>query len=285
MIDSKVRLTGGGYTITLSDSAEKLQRQPGGGGWGMVPVVNSWFEGAGDGATLRGTRRTQRELSIPFAAFGANAREVEANLRQLVRIIRNPFLVHIDLADGQSFSITAVYDSGLEGAYTAAPDKWATATLVLKCPDPYWVSDASQAFIIAPTPAASAFLALYSGLPVASSAAFGTVAATNIGDVDSRPTWTVHGPGDALTLAVNGVGLILNKVLSSTDIVTIQYVNGGWTITDQTGLNLYTYLATSPPAVFPVLPPGGSVVTATMTGTGVASFIQCVYPERREIIY
>jgi hypothetical protein len=283
MIDSKVRLTGGGYTVVLTDSAEALHRQPGGGGWGMAPVINSWFEGAGDGAMLRGTRRTPRELRIPVAAFGADTRAVESNIRNLVRIIRNPFLVHIDLDDGQSFWITATYDSGLEGVYTASPDQWAQATIVLKCPDPFWTSDASQAFVVAPNPALTPLLDEFANLHVASAAAFGTVSVTNVGDVESRPTWTVHGAGTAVTLEVDGVGLTLTRALSASDIVTIAYADGGWTVKDQTGLNLYAYLSASP--VFPTLPPGGSIVTASMTGTDTNAYIRCVYPERREVVY
>jgi len=283
MIDSKVRLTGNGYTVTLKDSADGLHRQPGGGGWGMAPVVNSWFEGAGDGEQLRGVRRTRRELQIPISAFGADRAEVEDNIRSLVRVIRGPFQVHVDYSNGESFWIEATYDSGLEGVYTVAPEHWNEATIILKCPDPYWTSDASQAFVIAPTPADAPFIPLLAGLHVASAAAFGTVGVSNVGDVESRPTWIIHGPGAALHIAVNGVGLVLNKTFLSTDIVTIKYEGGGWTIKDQAGVNQYPYLDPAP--VFPVLPPGGSIVTASMTSTGTETYIQCVYPERREVVY
>src|SRR5690606_10133985 len=209
--------------------------------------------------------------------------EVEDNLRQLVRVIRGPFQVHVDYLDGRSYWIDATYDSGLEGVYTAAPERWNTMTINLKCPDPYWTSDAQQAFVIAPSPADAPFLPELAGLHVASAAAFGEVVAQNVGDVDSRPTVTAHGPGTGLTIAVNGEGLVLNKTLGINDVVTIDFVDGGWTIVDQTGANLYPYLDPAP--LFPVLPPGGSVVTASMGDTGVQSYIQFVYPERREVVY
>lgn len=285
MIDSTVRLVGNGYTVTLTDSAKELHRLPGGSGWGMAPVVNSWFEGAGDGDIHRGTRRARRELVFPIAALGGTPRQVEAQIRNLVRIIRDPFRVYIDLQDGNSYWIEAIYDSGLEGAYSATPAEWNEMSVVLHCPDPYWTSDEGQSFVIAPVPAASPFLDPLTGLNVASSAAFGTVTINNVGDVASRPTLTIHGPGEDPTFLVNGVGFVLEKTLTSTDVVTVKYEDGGWTIEDQTGANLYGDLAVSPPPVFPELPPGVSVVTATMTSTGVESFILGTYPERREVVY
>lgn len=283
MIDSKVRLVGDGYTITLTDSAKELHRRPGGSGWGMAPVVNSWFEGAGDGDILRGTRRVRRELVIPVAAFGGTPRAVETNIRTLVKIIRNPFRVYIDLEDGRSFWIDAVYESGAEGVYSATPAEWNEMDIVLSCPDPYWTSEEAQSFIIAPAPASNPFLAPFSALSVASAAAFGSVTVMNNGDVASRPTITIKGPGVDPTFQVDGVGFTLTKTLTASDVVTVEYKDGGWTIVDQTGANQYGLLSTLP--VFPELPPGGSVVTANMSGTDSTSYIRAVYPERREVVY
>lgn len=283
MIDSTVRLVGNGYTVTLTDSAEELHRQPNGSGWGMAPVVNSWFEGAGDGARLRGTRRARRELVIPIAAFGGTPRQVERAIRDMVRIIRDPFKVFVDYDDGQTFWIEAVYVSGVEGFYSAAPSEWADMQVVLHCPDPYWTSAVSQSFIIAPAPAEAPFLPDLAGLHVASASAFGEVTVSNVGDVESRPTWTIQGPGTNPTIQVNGVGFVMEAVLEPEDIITVEFIDGGWTITDQTGANRYTELQVTP--VFPTLPPGISVVNALMTATGVDSYIQCIYPERREVVY
>jgi hypothetical protein len=287
MIDTTVRLVGGGYSVTLTDSAEELHRQPGGSGWGMAPVINSWFEGAGDGALLRGTRRAVRELVIPIAAFGGTPRQVEASIRSMVRIIRKPFRVYIDVhATGQSFWIDAVYNSGLEGVYSMTPDQWNDAQIVLHCPDPYWTSEVSQSFVIAPKPADAPFLPELAGLHVASSAAFGEITVSNVGDVESKPTITIHGPGTNPTFLVNGQGFLLQKVLGPTQLVRVEFRNGGWVIEDvDSGNNLYGQLAQDPPPIFPELPPGVSVVTATMTDTGTQSYIRAIYPERREVVY
>lgn len=285
MIDSTVRLTGQGLTVTLTDTPEQLHRRPGGSGWGMAPVANSWFEGAGDGARLRGTRRTRRELSIPIDVLGNSRQEIEDSIRSLVRIIREPFLVHVDRVSGESFYIEAVYESGLEGVYTTSPEYWNQISIVLSCPDPYWTSEAVQSFVIAPVPAAYPFVQRLSALPVASSAAFGQITIENTGDVPSRPTWTIKGPGVNPTINIAGDGLVLTRTLTASNVITITYADGGWTIVDETGANQYPLLATSPAPVFPLIPVGTTLATVSMTGTDPTSYVRAVYPERREVVY
>lgn len=285
MSDSTIRLTGQGNTVVLTDSPEQLHRRPGGSGWGMAPVTNSWFEGAGDGDQYRSTRRTRRELVIPVDVLGNNRQEVEDNLRRLVQIVRQPFLVHVDRDSGESFYIPAVYESGLEGVYSVAPEQWNQVNIVLKCGDPYWTSEAVQEFVVAPVPAPFPFVQRLAALPVASSAAFGQVTITNSGDVESRPTWFAKGPGTALTLNIGGDGFVLNRTLTASNLITVKHNGIGWTITDEVGANQYPLLAASPSPVFPVIPPGTSVATVSLAGTDATSYIRATYPERREVVY
>jgi hypothetical protein len=257
-------------------------RQPGGGGWGMVPVVNSWFEGAGDGAKLRGTRRTQRELRIPIRAFAGDRQGVEDAIRLLAQSIHDPFQVFVDYHDGRSYYVDAVYEAGAEGLYGDDPTQYTDMPLILKT-DPYWTSVQSQSFTVAPAAALAPFLPKWSALNVGSAVALGTVTVSNIGDVSSRPTWTIHGPGANLSIMMDGRGFSLNRVIPDTETITVEFAQGGWTIKNQLGVSLYTNLSTAP--YFVEFPPGLSVVNVAMDSTGPASFIQSVYPERREILY
>lgn len=278
-----VRLVGSnGQSVTLLDSAEDLMREPGGSGWGMVPVVNSWFEGAGDGARLRGTRRTTRELSIPVSAFGMNRQGVEMQIRRLTNTIHDPFKVFLDYQDGRSYWIDAVYEGGASGQYGNNPTRQNKLPIVLTCPDPYWTSVQAQTFIVNPV-LGDPFLPELSGLHVSSSVAQGLVTVTNVGDVTSRPTWTIHGPGSNLTIKHNGRGLVLEKTLTSTDRVYIAFIENGWTIKDQNGANLYEFLGDAP--YFPELPPGTSIIEVTMIDATADTTIQAIYPERREVLY
>lgn len=284
MIDTTIRLVGAnGTTVTLLDSAEELMRRPGGSGWGMAPVANSWFEGAGDGARLRGTRRLQRELVIPISAFGTDRAGVEVQLRKLAGAIRNPFQVFMDYADGRAFYIDAVYEAGAQGQYGNNPTRQNDMPIVLTCPDPYWTSVQFQTFTVKPN-LGDPFLPELAELHVGSSIAQGAVTITNTGDVASRPTWTITGPGTGLSITIGGRGLILpTYTLTAGTIVTIKYANGGWTIKDQLGSNLYTQLGTAP--WFLEFPPGVSIVDVALSGATAATTVQAVYPERREVVY
>lgn len=283
MIDATVRFVGAnGRSVTLQNTASQLMREPGGSGWGMVNVVNSWFEGAADGARLRGTRRVQRDLTVPVSAFGANRDDVETQLRQLTNVIHEPFQVFMEYNDGRAYWITAVYDSGASGAYTPDPEHWAQMPLVFKCPDPYWTSVAFQSFSVKPASGAP-FLPELANLHVTSSVAQGQITINNVGDIASRPTWTIKGPGGNLSIAYNGVGLVLNKALTAADVVTIKWEDYGWKIEDGAGVNLYPLLGPAP--FFPEFPPGTSVIDVTMTDADANTTIQVIYPERREVMY
>lgn len=284
MIDTTIRLVGAnGETVTLLNTAEELMRMPGGSGWGMAPVANSWFEGAGDGARLRGTRRLQRELIIPVSAFGAARTDVEFQLRRLAGAIREPFLVFMDYADGRSFSIPAVYEAGAEGVYGNNPERQNQLPIVLKCPDPYWTSVQYQSFTVKPS-LGDPFLPELAELHVGSSVAQGQVTVTNEGDVASRPTWTITGPGDGLSLTIAGRGLVFPTYsITAGTTVKIEYADGGWTIKDQLGANLYPYLGPAP--WFLEFPRGVSIVDIAMSNATSATAVQAVYPERREVMY
>lgn len=284
MIDATIRLVGAnGQSVTLLDTPEQLMRMPGGAGWGMVPVANSWFEGAGDGARLRGTRRLQRELVIPISAFGASRAEVEVLLRQIAGTIREPFKVYMDYADGRSYWIEAVYEAGASGQYGANPERRADLPIVLKCPDPYWTSVQFQTLTVKPA-LGNPFLPELAELQVGSSVAQGQVTVNNVGDVSSRPTWTITGPGTALSMTIGGRGLVLpTYTLTAGTIVTVKYEDGGWTIKNQLGANLYTQLGPAP--WFLEFPPGTSVVDISMTDATSATKIEAIYPERREVMY
>ncbi|AVR56759.1 minor tail protein [Microbacterium phage Elva] len=284
MIDATVRLVGkNGQSVTLLDTPDQLMRRPGGSGWGMAPVVNSWFEGAGDGARLRGTRRVQRELVIPITAFGMSRGEVEVELRRLAGTIREPFQVFMDYADGRSYWIGAVYEAGASGQYGANPTRQADMPIVLKCPDPYWTSVQYQTLTVRPS-LSDPLLPELAELHVGSSVAQGQVIVNNVGDVSSRPTWTITGPGSALSLMIAGRGLTLpTYTLTTGTVVTIKFEDGGWTIKNQVGANLYTQLGPAP--WFLEFPPGTSTVDITMSDATSATKIEAIYPERREVMY
>ncbi|AUG84813.1 minor tail protein [Microbacterium phage Dismas] len=284
MIDATVRFVGAnGTSVTLLDTADGLMRRPGGSGWGMAPVVNSWFEGAGDGARLRGTRRVQRELVVPVSAFGTDRQGVENLIRQLAGAIRNPFRVFMDYADGRSYWIEAVYEAGASGTYGNNPEHQNDLPLVFKCPDPYWTSVQFQTLEVKPA-LGLPLLPELAELHVSSSVAQGQVTVENVGDVASRPTWTITGPGSGLSITIGGRGIVLPAyTIAAGTVITVKFEEGGWTIKNQLGQSLYTQLGPAP--WFPEFPPGTSVVDVSMADATTATSISAIYPERREVMY
>jgi len=78
-----------GTLVALSDAGVgPFTRGVGTAGSGLVPVLNSWFEGAGDGARWRGSRKSSRLYLLPIIVHGATSGEVEANQRMIARALR-----------------------------------------------------------------------------------------------------------------------------------------------------------------------------------------------------
>lgn len=110
----------------------------------------------------------------------------------------------------------------------------------------------------------------YGGPPftVGSGFTLANAAATNSGDVDAYPVWTIKGPVDSVTVGVNGRTIAAPIVLTADDTLTIDadprvlaaYKNGS-DVTTQLG-----------EADFAPIPAGAEVpLTLSMTGTGSVS--------------
>lgn len=283
MVTTTVRLVAPGRgTIRLRDDAIDYLRMTGGSGWGLAPVVNHFFEGAGDGAQLRGQRRATRTLTIPTAVMGEGRQDIENKLRAWARVIREPFRIYIDYSDGKQFWIPAVYDTGASGAYTPDPDAWAEMPVAFKCEDPLWTSTQLQQFVVQQGSPSPGMLPWLSMLMVSPGGAFGQGQLNNPGDVESPAQWIVTGPASGVEIDIDGGGFTLGAV-SAGEEIRIRKQNRHWTVTDQTGANRYAL--TNMTAVFPFVPPGSSTITINVTGASADTRVVCLYPERREVIY
>lgn len=280
----KIRLVGPGGTIHLTDKAADYLRTQGGSGWGMAPVANSFFVGAGDGAVYRSTRRTQRIYTLPVIVFGSGRQKIEDRIRALTRVAREPFRIYADYPDGRSYWIEAIYDSGAAGDYNDSPEQYAELPFVFTCPDPYWTSVVMQSFTIESGVADQPLLPEFAELWIGPSAAIGSVQVSNVGDVPTNPSWRLTGPiGAGAAISINGQGFTFKPAIRGDEVITIQRVNNGWTISDQDGVNRYADLGPAP--VFAALPAGTSTVNVTATEVTPASSVVCVFPERREVVY
>jgi hypothetical protein len=273
----KFSFVGATDTIDLRMDAQDYLRAKGGSGWGMAPVANFWFEGVGDGAQYRGTRRTKRTYVMPVAVLAPDPRDLEDRIRRMSQLIRDPFVIQAEYSDGRIFTIPAVYDSGAEGSEDSG---WSHAQfpLTFQCGDPYWTSeqvwslnwsDASQV----------AFLAT---LTLSASTLSGTREVNNRGDVEVRPSWVIQAPFDSVAVSVGGVGFSFTQTLAS-GFLSIKWEKDGWKVTDQAGVNRYNGFASTPR--FPLFPRGLSQVDVTITGVGAGTRVSVFWPERREVVY
>lgn len=280
----QLRLVGDAGEIKLKDTAVDYLRARGGSGWGLAPVANSFFEGAGDGAIYRSTRRTSRTYVLPVQVFGDGRQAIEDKIRALTRVARDPLRIYADYPDGRSYWIEAVYDSGVSGEYSDNPEEFADLPFVFTCPDPYWTSVQTQSFKIESGIADNPLLPEIAELWIGPSAAIGSVEVRNTGDVPSYPKWIITGPADAgVSVKINGQGFFFTVPLLESEVITVERVDGGWIVTDQTGANRYASLGPAP--VFGSLPAGKSTVDVVATNVTPASSVVAVFPERREVVY
>ncbi|BAU32452.1 hypothetical protein [Microcella alkaliphila] len=283
MVNASVRLVAPSRgTIVLRYDALNYLRMPGASGWGLAPVVNQFFEGAGDGAQLRGQRRTIRSLRLPMGVFGSSPQQIENRLRAWARVVREPFRIVVDYPNGDQFSIPAVYDSGGSGAYTDSPTDWAEMPVTFKCEDPFWTSTALREFVVEQAPPSPGLLPWLSLMTVSPSGAFGQGELTNPGDVESPAQWIITGPAESVSIDIAGIGFTLGAIAAG-EVIRIRKENRHWSVVDQNGTNRYGLTNTT--AVFPYVPAGTSSITIDVVGATSETKVVCLYPERREIVY
>lgn len=189
----------------------------------------------------------------------------------------------MDYADGSSFYIPAVYDSGAEGAYSEAPDEFADLPLAFACPNPYWTSVDLTSILFTPAAGTSAFLDDFITLPVESSNIIGDVAVVNTGDVASPISWLVTGPAATFGVTADSGSFAFNGALAEGEVVKITRAATGWSVTGADGSNRYDLLDGVP--VFPTAAPGSTDIVLAATGVGVATSVLLSFPRMREIVY
>lgn len=281
MSDSvKFSLVGASGVIHLREDAADYIRTSGGSGWGMAPVANQWFQGAGPGARFRGARRVARTLSLPVVVFAEGPREVESRLRRLARTVHDPILIRATYPDGAVFTIPAVYESGAEGSYGSdGGERHARWAFVFKCGDPYWTSESVQTTEWSD----SSQVPFLDTLTLSASTLSGVREVVNTGDVESRAAWVIRGPFASVSAEVGGVGFEFTDPMGAGEFLSIRWENDGWMVTDQDGVNRYDGFASTPR--FPVFAPGVSQVTVDVLDAATGTRVSLFWPARVEVVY
>jgi hypothetical protein len=210
-----------------------------------VRIENS----AGDGGVFRHAKRGVRNLDIPITVVGTNRADVQTKLRRLGKLTQNvfgPLTLRASYTDGTSLDLKTYYVGGGEGQWgTSAGMTYATWTLSLKAPQPYWQSTTVEQFTVTRGATGRGLLPKLTKLRVSSSQALGAILINNTGDVPMFPTYRVLGPIDDLVVRSDiGEEFSFNVDLAAGEIININTETGQ--VTDDAGVNQYSILNSAP---------------------------------------
>ncbi|WP_119697047.1 hypothetical protein [Microbacterium halotolerans] len=257
---------------------------PGPAGLGIPPDLTEWEESPAGGGRLRSVRAGMRDATLPVTILGQSSDEVREFAEQLRRVTRaaaKPVFV-VTLTNGERYKLPFIRVGGGEDGlpYEGATElDWA---LEVRCGAPYWVSERSRQIGPIRVESSEGLLPDLAELHVSHSNAFGEINILNTGDVESPVTWVITGPGGPVSVDVDGAGFTLTDPLDVGEVITVEYRNRTWSVTDQTGANRYALLGTAPK--FPRLQPGTSRATISMTAATPESSVAGYYQVRRELI-
>ena len=182
-------------------------------GQGLPPVSAQWFEGAGDGATWRGSRVLSRDVDLPLLFEADDADQVQGLLSTLAQVL-DPRTGQARLTltrAGQSWWTDVVRVGG--GTWTSGGSEtdgqtWVATLITLRSGDPFWTRDDAESFEVRVTSAGRGLLPKLSRLRLTSSQAMGTRTVENDGDAVAYPRWVATGPGSNFT-AIGARGEVL----------------------------------------------------------------------------
>lgn len=225
-----------------------VQSLRGATGLGLPPVSVQWLEGAGDGASYRGTRVLPRDMDFPLLILGRSREELKSLLSRLAVMVSKPAkLVFVD-ERGDEWTTDVVRVGG--GDYTYGTDTTGEdelmLVLTLRAGDPFFTSTRVQSQRISNDSA----IGLLTGhslteLRLSSAQNMGTVTLVNNGDAKAYPVWKLVGPGTNFSaVSSNGEILTWSGTLAQGETLTIDTKAG--TVVDGKGANRYAGLARRP---------------------------------------
>jgi hypothetical protein len=279
----------GSITYLLGGAGYRLLK--GARGLDMAPFQMYLDESpALDGAFSRGVRAMTRDVFLPLLIEADDRKTFLARKRILLRLLdpkRGPGVLTWAEPDGTARHLEAYYSSGMEGDWSddQAAGLWQKYGLTLQAVAPYWYGDdvtllwkntVSQTFF--PLVHASGnFVVLPPG------EVLGSITASNDGDVDAFPVWTVSGPASAITLTNSTTGKTLSLTSSlagSSNKRIIDTRAGVQTIVNESGTNKWAEVNDG--SALWQLAPGANSLTVSVTGSGTGTSVQLVYKPRYE---
>ncbi len=256
-------------------------------GLGVPPRVNRFVDSPGDGGSNRGKRYGMRPMDLPLFITGSNRADLEAKLRALDAVVDPPAgraMLVATYSNGDVYQIPFDYVSGLEGDGSVSTLVKVEVTLSVMCTQPFWEARDPVQFSVVASTATDGLLPDLGALKMSPADGIGVVTVVNPGDVPAPITWTITGPGGPSTAVLGSVGWQFNSVLASnTNVITIAKTDRGITVTDETGANRYSGMASAPK--FFDAPAGAFDVSLALTGATSNSRIAGNFRPRRKRVY
>jgi|TARA_R110000744_G_scaffold373478_1_gene485667 hypothetical protein len=252
-----------------------------------VPAAEVRIENsAGDGGVFRHAKRGVRTMDIPITVVGSSRDDVQAKLRRLGKLTQNvfgPLTLRASYSDGTSLELKSYYTGGAEGQWGSnAGQTYATWTLSLKAPQPYWQSTTVEQFTVTRGATGRGLLPQLTKLRISSSQALGAILINNTGDVPMFPTYKVLGPIDNLLIrSGTGEAFSFNANLAAGEIININTETGE--VTNAAGVNRYDILNPAP-KLFRI-PVGESTVFIEGINVDEDTRVDLFYALRFEVVH
>ncbi|MFF4547251.1 phage tail protein [Streptomyces sp. NPDC001406] len=209
-----------GVTWPLTDTADDngfFTLAEGVSGLGAAPRELTKDDHPRGGSRLRHVQPVSRTIVWPLHVFGATHMEFVTRWRQLasaftgtVRLrqdgTRIPGILEIARPDGTRRRIKVYYSEGFDGQGKQGTGIVSDAAILsLYCEDPFWYDSVAIGEHRGIDAGGTVdFLSPYPS--ISSSQVLGATSLTNPGEVTAWPTWTITGPGTAVTVTHSGTG-------------------------------------------------------------------------------
>ncbi|MEV1321953.1 hypothetical protein AB0J14_38395 [Micromonospora arborensis] len=254
-------------------------------GLGAAPVELVTDPHPRGGTRVRHVQPQSRVITWPLFIEGASHLEFIGRYRDLARAFtstrwRGPGRLRVARPDGATREIEAFYQAGFDGE----PGRgWLFDNVVLSlfCEDPYWRATSP---VTLPYVNGDPVSYLDPYLTVSPSSVLGSTTATNPGDVEAWPSWTIVGPASEVTAtnATTGQSFTLTPIGGAlTDGQTVTITTDPPAVRGPAG-EVWSGALNWPGAVLWGLVPGLNDVEFSVSGASAATSITLAYVPRYE---
>lgn len=280
-----ITLSSLGGTLQLGKEVRLMRKVR---GLGLPPIQSQWFEGAGDGASWRGTRVLARRQDFKFKVTGANRQEVWDNFSKLARIFApEAGAVRMEFnLDGEKWYNEFRREGGGDYDWDADTDgsSFLMTVITTKAGSPYFTRTDGTSLPITLQGLGKGLIKSTSlnKLRLSTNNAFGSVNFTNPGDVKAFPEWKIEGPFDGFTFT-SPTGEVLQYAGSKTIGHWIKVNTEFGTIVDDLGANLYGGRVGVPK--FWGIPAGDSIATIAVLNATSDSKVTALWYVKKWILF